>query len=63
MHCNGHSGIRELIVCESSVAGHAGNGAQQPREPSQGAQLRLQHEDLSRVNLLFVLDPNFFLCW
>ena len=63
MHWNGHSGIKELITYASSVAGHAGDSAQQPRDPSQGVQPRLQHQDLSRLNLLFVLDPNFFLCW
>ncbi|CAK0779312.1 hypothetical protein CVIRNUC_004740 [Coccomyxa viridis] len=57
------SSTRPSHVLSDKKTPFIGNGAQQSREPSNGAQLRLQHEDLSRINLLFVLDPNFFLCW
>ena len=50
-----------LIMNEGSTGGLS----DAPTVPSGSAQLHVQHVEglMSDINILLVLDPNFFLCW
>ena len=52
---------RDPIPNQSTTGAPSGS----PKAPSGSARLHVQHVErvISDINILFVLDPNFFLCW